>query len=67
MAKGKKPIEQYEHLDKGRKNNPPAGLVTPAASATAAKVVWRTGISAPCQMYPNTGGKTITTIAAHTA
>ena len=30
MAKGKqKPIEQYEHLDKRRTNNPPAGLVTP--------------------------------------
>jgi hypothetical protein len=30
MAKGKKKsIEQYEHLDKTRKNNPPAGLVTP--------------------------------------
>jgi len=30
MAKSKKkPIEQYEHLDKRRKNNPPAGLVTP--------------------------------------
>ena len=29
MAKGKKPIEEYEHLDKRRKNNPPAGLVTP--------------------------------------
>src|SRR5215217_2182843 len=30
MAKGKKKrIEQYEHLDKSRKNNPPAGLVTP--------------------------------------
>jgi adenine-specific DNA-methyltransferase len=30
MAKGKKkPIEQYEHLDKRRKNNPLAGLVTP--------------------------------------
>ena len=29
MAKSKrKPIEQYEHLDKKRKNNPPAGLVT---------------------------------------
>jgi adenine-specific DNA-methyltransferase len=28
MAKGKKPIEQYEHLDKRRKNNPLAGLVT---------------------------------------
>src|SRR5215204_4593289 len=30
MATGKKkPIEQYEHLDKTRRNNPPAGLVTP--------------------------------------
>jgi adenine-specific DNA-methyltransferase len=29
MAKGKKPNEQYEHLGKTRKNNPPAGLVTP--------------------------------------
>ncbi len=30
MVKGKKKaIEQYEHLDKTRKNNPPAGLVTP--------------------------------------
>ena len=28
-ASRKKPIEQYEHLDKTRKNNPPAGLVTP--------------------------------------
>src|SRR5437867_940930 len=26
---GKKPIEQYEHPDKKRKNNPPVGLVTP--------------------------------------
>jgi hypothetical protein len=25
----KKPIEQYEHADKKRKNNPPVGLVTP--------------------------------------
>ena len=39
-----------------------------AASATAAKAGAENGyISAPCQMYPNTGGKTITTIAAHTA
>jgi adenine-specific DNA-methyltransferase len=29
MTKGKKkPIEQYEHLDKTRKNNPPVGMVT---------------------------------------
>jgi hypothetical protein len=27
---GKKPIEQYEHPDKKRLNNPPVGLVTPA-------------------------------------
>ncbi|HET9178300.1 MAG TPA: site-specific DNA-methyltransferase [Terriglobia bacterium] len=26
---GKKPIEQYEHKDKKRTNNPPVGLVTP--------------------------------------
>ena len=26
----KKPIEQYEHPDKKRLNNPPVGLVTPA-------------------------------------
>ena len=25
----KKPIEQYEHKDKERVNNPPVGLVTP--------------------------------------
>lgn len=30
MAKGKKKsIEQYDHADKSRKNNPPVGLVTP--------------------------------------
>ncbi len=30
MAKGKKKsIEQYDHVDKSRKNNPPVGLVTP--------------------------------------
>ena len=26
----KKPIEQYEHMNKKRLNNPPVGLVTPA-------------------------------------
>ncbi len=31
MAKsGKREIEQYEHSDKTRVNNPPVGLVTPA-------------------------------------
>jgi hypothetical protein len=29
--------------------------------------LWRTRAAAPDQMYPNTGGKTITTIAAQTA
>jgi hypothetical protein len=29
MPKGKKPIEQYDHRDKERLNNPPVGLVTP--------------------------------------
>jgi len=29
MAKGKKPIEQYDHRGKKRVNNPPVGLVTP--------------------------------------
>jgi len=29
MAKGKKPIEQYDHKGKKRANNPPVGLVTP--------------------------------------
>jgi adenine-specific DNA-methyltransferase len=28
-TKNKKPIEQYEHKDKERSNNPPVGLVTP--------------------------------------
>ena len=41
--------------------------VTVAASATAAQVSAENGMSAPCQMYPNTGGKAITTIAAHAA
>jgi len=26
---GKRPIEQYDHKDKTRANNPPVGLVTP--------------------------------------
>ena len=29
MPKKKKPIEQYDHKDKKRVNNPPVGLVTP--------------------------------------
>jgi DNA methylase len=41
MATGeKKPIEQYEHLDKMRKNNPPAGLVTPETDRDGEKKVY---------------------------
>lgn len=29
-ASRKRPIEQYDHRDKQRANNPPVGLVTPA-------------------------------------
>ena len=29
LKTGKKPIEQYDHKDKKRVNNPPVGLVTP--------------------------------------
>src|SRR5687768_16904267 len=41
MAKSKKkPITQYEHLDKRRKNNPPAGLVTPESDRDGEKIVY---------------------------
>lgn len=33
----KKPIEQYEHADKTRKNNPPVGLVTPQTDRDSGK------------------------------
>ena len=33
----KKPIEQYEHPDKKRKNNPPVGLVTPETDKDSGK------------------------------
>lgn len=33
----KKPIEQYEHADKTRKNNPPVGLVTPETDRDSGK------------------------------
>src|SRR6266852_4645155 len=33
----KKPIEQYEHADKKRKNNPPVGLVTPETDKDSGK------------------------------
>ena len=33
----KKPIAQYEHADKTRKNNPPVGLVTPETDRDGGK------------------------------
>jgi adenine-specific DNA-methyltransferase len=37
MAKGKKPIEQYDHKGKTRVNNPPVGLVTPETDKETGK------------------------------
>lgn len=37
MAKGKKPIEQYDHKGKTRANNPPVGLVTPETDRETGK------------------------------
>jgi adenine-specific DNA-methyltransferase len=37
MAKGKKPIEQYDHKGKKRVNNPPVGLVTPETDRETGK------------------------------
>ncbi|HLG28970.1 MAG TPA: hypothetical protein VI387_02060, partial [Candidatus Brocadiales bacterium] len=34
---GKKPIEQYDHKDKERLNNPPVGLVTPDTDKESGK------------------------------
>src|SRR2546423_548228 len=34
---GKKPTEKYEHPDKKRKNNPPAGLVKPETDRESGK------------------------------
>ena len=36
----KRPIEQYEHADKTRVNNPPVGLVTPATDPDSARKVY---------------------------
>lgn len=36
MPKGKKPIEQYDHKNKERVNNPPVGLVTPETDKESA-------------------------------
>ena len=43
------------------------GVVMGEGNATAVKAVRGTGISAPPQAYPNSGGKAIMTIAAHAA
>jgi len=40
MAKGKKPIEQYDHKGKTRANNPPVGLVTPETDRETDKKVY---------------------------
>ena len=37
MPRAKKPIEQYEHTTKKRKNNPPVGLVTPETDVDEGK------------------------------
>jgi len=37
MAKGKKPIEQYDHKGKKRVNNPPVGLVAPETDRETGK------------------------------
>ncbi|OHB37592.1 MAG: DNA methylase [Planctomycetes bacterium GWA2_50_13] len=37
MAKTKKPLEQYDHKDKKRVNNPPVGLVTPETDKESGK------------------------------
>src|SRR5713226_8655611 len=37
----KRPIEQYEHKDKKRANNPPVGLVTPQSDKDAGKKAYQ--------------------------
>src|SRR5574340_1100943 len=37
----KRPIEQYEHGDKTRVNNPPVGLVTPATDPDAPRKTYQ--------------------------
>ena len=41
QAPRRKPIEQYEHADKERINNPPVGLVTPETDPAAGKKQYR--------------------------
>jgi len=40
-TKNKKPIEQYEHKDKDRSNNPPVGLVTPDTDKDLGKKLYQ--------------------------
>jgi adenine-specific DNA-methyltransferase len=40
-SKNKKPIEQYDHKDKKRLNNPPVGLVTPQTDKETGKTSYR--------------------------
>ena len=39
-AGAERPIEQYEHKDKLRANNPPVGLVTPESDRDGARKAW---------------------------
>ena len=39
-AGAERPIEQYEHKDKQRANNPPVGLVTPESDRDGARKTW---------------------------
>jgi len=37
---GKKPIDQYDHKEASRANNPPVGLVTPETDRDAGKKIY---------------------------
>lgn len=50
-ATGKRKIEQYQHEDKKRANNPPVGLVTPAIDELTPERTGMTFIKA--QMNPD--------------
>ena len=39
-ASAERPIEQYDHRDKQRANNPPVGLVTPESDRDGARKAW---------------------------
>ena len=52
MAQRKKPIEQYDHRDKKRLNNPPVGLVTPETDPDLIEAYRRT-VSLPFEPGEN--------------